>query len=98
MKITILKEKLKSGIDIVEKITQKSLTLPVLNNVLLKGEKTFISLTATNLEVGLRWWSLAKIEKEGEILIPAHLFSTFIGFLPDGPLELETNGLFLVWQ
>ncbi|MDI6602495.1 MAG: DNA polymerase III subunit beta [Patescibacteria group bacterium] len=95
MKITILKEKLKEGINIVERITQKSLTLPILNNVLLKGEKTFISLTTTNLEIGLRWWSLAKIEKEGEIAIPAHLFATLIGFLPNGPIELETDGLFL---
>jgi len=95
MKITILKEKLKEGINIVERITQKSLTLPILNNVLLKGEKTFISFTTTNLEIGLRWWSLAKIEKEGEIIVPTRLFSTLIGFLPNGPLELETDGLFL---
>jgi len=95
MKITILKEKLKEGVNVVERIAQKSLTLPVLNNVLLKGEKTFISLTTTNLEIGLRWWSLAKIEKEGEILIPVRLLSTLIGFLPNRPLELETDGLFL---
>lgn len=94
MKIIILKEKLKEGVNIIERVAQKSLTLPVLNNILLKGEKTFISLTATNLEIGLRWWALAKIEKEGEILIPARLFSTLVGFLPDGPLEIETEGLF----
>jgi len=95
MKLTILKEKLKEGINIVERIAQKSLTLPILNNVLLKGEKTFISLITTNLEIGLHWWSLAKIEKEGEIIVPTRLFSTLIGFLPNGPLELKTDGLFL---
>lgn len=95
MKITILKEKLKEGINIVERITQKSLTLPILNNISIKGEKNFLSLTTTNLEIGLRWWSLVKIEEEGEIVIPAHLFSTLIGFLPDGPLELKTDNLFL---
>ncbi|PIZ89408.1 MAG: DNA polymerase III subunit beta, partial [Candidatus Nealsonbacteria bacterium CG_4_10_14_0_2_um_filter_37_10] len=94
MKLTILKEKLKEGINIVERIAQKSLTLPILNNVLLKGEKTFISLITTNLEIGLHWWSLAKIEKEGEIIVPTRLFSTLIGFLPNGPLELKTDGLF----
>ena len=95
MKITILKEKLKEGINIVERIAQKSLTLPVLNNVLIKGEKTFLSLTTTNLEIGLRWWSLAKINEKGEILVPARLFSSLVSFLPEGPLELETEGLFL---
>lgn len=95
MEITILKEKLKEGIGIVERIAQKSLTLPVLNNILLKSEKTFISLCSTNLEIGLRWWSLAKIEKEGEILIPARLFSTFVNLLPEGAVELKKDGLFL---
>lgn len=95
MKIIILKEKLKKGIQTVEKTAQKSFTLPILNNVCLKGEKTFLSLTTTNLEIGNRWWTLAKIEKEGEILIPTSLFSNLISLLPDGPLELETEGLFL---
>ena len=95
MKITILKEKLKEGVSLVERIAQKTLTLPILSNILIKGEKNFVSLTTTNLEVGIRWWTLAKIEKEGEILIPARLFSAFISFLPEGPLELETEGLFL---
>ena len=95
MKLTILKEKLKEGVSIVERIAQKSLSLPILNNILIKGEKTFLSLTTTNLEIGLRWWSLAKIEKEGEILVPARLFSSLVDLLPDGPVELETDNLFL---
>jgi DNA polymerase-3 subunit beta len=52
-------------------------------------------LTATNLEIGIRWWALAKNEKEGETVIPARLLLSFVNFLPDGPLELETEGLFL---
>ena len=95
MKIIILKEKLKEGTSVVERIAQKSLSLPILNNVLIKGEKNLISLTTTNLEIGIRWWALAKSEKEGEIVIPARLFSGFINFLPDGPLEIETEGSFL---
>ena len=95
MKIIILKEKLKEGINIVERIAQKSLSLPILSNVLIKGEKNLLSLMTTNLEVGIRWWALAKHEKEGEIVVPARLLSSFISFLPDGPLELETEGSFL---
>ncbi len=95
MKIIILKEKLKEGISTVERIAQKSLSLPILNNILIKGEKNLLSLTTTNLEIGIRWWALAKNEKEGEIVVPARLLSNFISFLPDGPLELKTEGLFL---
>jgi len=95
VKTIILKEKLKEGIGIVERLAQKSLSLPILNNILIKGEKNLLSLTATNLEIGIKWWALAKNDKEGEIVIPARLFSGFINFLPDGPLELKTEGLFL---
>jgi len=95
MKTVILKEKLKEGVGIVERIAQKSLSLPILNNILIKGEKNLLSLTTTNLEIGIKWWALAKNEKEGEIVIPSRLFASFINFLPDGPLELKTEGLFL---
>ena len=35
MKIEILKENLKNGLNIVEKIVGKNLSLPILNNVLI---------------------------------------------------------------
>jgi len=95
MKLTILKEKLNRGIRTVERIAQKSLTLPILNNILIKGEKNFISLTTTNLEIGIRWWGLAKVEKEGEIIVPARLLSNLIELLPENSLELEKEELFL---
>jgi DNA polymerase-3 subunit beta len=95
MKILILKENLKEGLSIVERVAQKSLSLPVLNNILIKGEKNLVSLTATNLEIGIRWWALAKNEKQGEIAVPARLLLNFISLLPNGPLELETEGLSL---
>ena len=91
MKLLILKEKLKEGLDIVNKATTKSLSLPILENILLKTEKNFISLITTDLEIAITWWSLAKIEKEGVNVIPAHLFSSFINFLPNKTISLESK-------
>jgi len=65
MKITILKDKLKEGVNIIEKISAKSISLPILNNVLFSVEKNFLNLTATDLEMGIKWWALVKTEKEG---------------------------------
>jgi len=90
MKVTLLQEKLKEGLLAMERICSKSFSLPMLNNVLLKAEKNFLCLEATNLEIGLRWWILAKIEKEGKIALPCGLFSNFISLLPNKKLELET--------
>jgi DNA polymerase III subunit beta len=89
MKLTIIFEKLKEGIKTVERMAQKSLSLPVLQNVYLKVEKNFLCLAATNLEVGIKYWSLVKMEKEGEILVPARVFSQLTDFLPQGAVTLE---------
>ncbi len=98
MKITILQEKLKQGLSIIERISGKSLTLPILNNVLISAEKNFLNLSSTDLEIGINWWVLAKIEKEGKTTIPAKVFSDFVGLLPNEKVEIESknNNLFIV--
>ena len=88
MKLTILQEKLKEGVGIVEKVSVKSLSLPILNNILLKGEKNFLNLITTDLEIGIKWWTLTKIEKEGAITVPARIFSNLINFLPNKQITL----------
>ncbi len=93
MKITILKDKLKEGVNIVEKIATKSTSLPVLNNILISAEKNFLNLSATDLEVGVRWWALVKTEKEGIIAIPSKILSSFINFLPNKSVSLELKNL-----
>ena len=95
MKINILKEKLKEGVNIVARISQKSLTLPILQNTLLETEKNFLKLSATNLESGIIWWGLSKIEKEGKICIPTKFFSNLLNFLPNKPVNLKTDKLVL---
>jgi len=95
MKITILKEKLKEGMNAVEKISQKTFALPILQNTFFQIEKNFLKLTATNLESGTTWWNLVKVEKEGQICIPTRFFSGFINSLPNKPINLEVKDLVL---
>ncbi len=95
MKLLVLQEKLKEGLKIVSRASFKSLSLPILNNILLRTEKNFLELAATDLEVGIKWWSLAKIEKEGEIIVPTQVFSNFISFLPNKKVKLEVDKLTL---
>jgi len=89
MKIIILQEKLKKGLNIVERIAGKSLTFSILNNILLSSEKSFLNLSATDLELGIKWWILSKTEKEDKIVIPAKTLTSFIGFLPNQKITLE---------
>lgn len=91
MKFIILKEKFKKGLNIIEKISSQSLTLPILNNVLISVEKNLLNLTTTNLEIGINYWTLIKTEKEGKITVPAKFLSSFINFLPEKKITLETK-------
>lgn len=97
MKLIILQEKLKKGLQKLGKVTGKSVTLPILNTTLLKAEKNFLQLQGTDLEIGLKWWSLAKVEKEGQIAIPITPLLNFISFLPNKPtiLEKQKNSLII---
>jgi len=96
MKLLIPQEKLKQGLNIVEKISSKSLTLPILNNILIGTEKNFLNLAATDLEIGINWWVLSKIEKEGKIVVPSRLLFSFINLLPSKNVNLEIKGSNLI--
>ena len=97
MKLSILRENFLTGLNIVNRVTSKSITLPILNNILLSAEKNFLRLSATDLELGIRYWVLSKIEKEGNITIPAKFLIGLISFIPDKKINLEVknNTLYL---
>ncbi len=92
MKIEVLKENFRNGLNIVEKITGKNLSLPILNNILISGENNLLNLNSTDLETAIRLWILAKVTKNGKIIIPAKLISNFISSLTDEKLLLEVKG------
>ncbi len=92
MKIEILKENLKAGLDVVEKVVLKNLSLPILNNVLISTEDSFLNLVSTNLETTIKFWVLVKIIKEGKVVIPVKIFSSFISSLPNEKIIIEARG------
>jgi len=98
MKLKVTQENLNKALSLVARIADSHSTLPVLANVLLKAEKNRLSVSATNLEIGITHFVGAKIEEEGLITIPANLFSSYIASLPSSvvSLELEDNKLKIV--
>lgn len=96
MKTVILQEKLKQGLQLVDRISSKSLTYPLLSTTLIKTQKNFLNLTSTDLELGISWWSLAKIEKEGKLAVPTTLFLDFLNFLPNKPTTISIKNTQLI--
>lgn len=96
MEIIILQENINKGINIVQNIIGKNLTLPILNNILLTVENKRLKLTATDLEMAIDYWTSCKINKEGKVTIPAKLFSDFINNLPNKKIDIKLKNNNLV--
>lgn len=91
MKASCLQENLNKGLGIVTRFVSSRAQIPVLGSVLLKTEKGRLCLAATNLETGINFWIGAKIEKEGEVTIPARPLLEFVSSLPAEKLDLELS-------
>lgn len=92
MKIEILKENLKSGLSVVERVIGKNISLPILDNVLISAEDTFLSLVSTDLETAIKLWKLTKIIKKGSVVVPAKFLSSLVASLPNEKITIEAKG------
>ncbi|MGA2418409.1 MAG: DNA polymerase III subunit beta [Candidatus Staskawiczbacteria bacterium] len=97
MKVEILKENFKNGLNVVEKIVGKNLSLPILDNVLISTEDSFLCLSSTDLETAIKLWILTKIIKKGKVVVPAKFLSSFVSLLPNEKIILEEKkqGLYI---
>ncbi len=98
MKLKCLVHYLKDALNLTEKISGKNFSLPILNSILISSKKREFKISATNLEIGLELKIPAKIEKEGEIVIPSKLLYGFISNMPSNEnilLEEKGNNLII---
>ena len=68
---TIAKNIFLEGLNSPQNITNKKGTMAILSNVLIQAESNGLILTGTDLEVGLRLFVPAEVEKGGSITLPA---------------------------
>ena len=66
MEFKIDKDEFVKGLHRTQSIVEKKGTMPILLNVLLEAQKESISVTATDLEVGIQGLHTAEIIKEGK--------------------------------
>lgn len=97
MNLSIKKHLLLKSIQAVERNIGRNLTLPVLNNILIKTQKNILNFTSTDLELAVSVSVPAKIEKEGNIAIPPKVISSFLNNIPEGNINIEVkdNNLFI---
>jgi len=95
MKITCTQENLNQGLGFVSHIASKNTSLPILSNVLIKAEKGSLSLTTTNLEMGINCLVRGKIDKDGSYTVSSKLFNDYVSLLPNQKIEIELKDDFL---
>ncbi|HEY4831980.1 MAG TPA: DNA polymerase III subunit beta [Waddliaceae bacterium] len=71
-------------------VSQKS-TMPILSNFLIQASNGELAITATDLAVGVRCFTQAKILEEGATTVPAKTFSSLIRELTALNVEIRTN-------
>ncbi|MDE2482277.1 MAG: DNA polymerase III subunit beta [bacterium] len=88
MKFTCNTKDIAAAVGAASKVVNAHTTVPILSNVLLQAEDGKISVRATDLELTLEHAFPAEIGESGSVTVPAKLFSSYLGNLPAGLLEL----------
>jgi DNA polymerase III subunit beta len=89
LKFDTTKEILMKGIQDVQNAINPKTTLPILSNILIETGKESISLTATDLDIGIVSTIPVKPGAEGAITIPAKKFFDIIKELPEGAISIS---------
>jgi DNA polymerase III subunit beta len=98
MELTIQKQDLLDGLQVVQGIVEKKSSMPILSNVLIETENEGIRIVATDLQVGMQLKCPAKIIESGGTSILARKFYEIIREFPDEEVYLklkENNRLFI---
>ena len=98
MKLICQKNYIKEAVFLCEKIASKNLNLPILNNILIISKNKKLKLISTNLEIGIEVEVPSKIEKEGEIAVPANIISNFLSNITQDEkitFEVQNNNLLI---
>lgn len=65
--------------------------MPILSNVLIQAEDGQLSLTTTNLDLGIRCRIQADVEKAGGITLPVRKLATIVKALPNSDVEVDAS-------
>ena len=91
MRFDTTKDVLIKGIQDVQNAINPKTTLPILANILIETTKDNVSLTATDLDIGITSNIQVKPGTEGAITVPAKKFFDIIKELPDGDVVVSVK-------
>ena len=91
MKFKINRDHFANGLAQVLNVVGSKATMPILSNVLIEAEKDQISLTTTNLDLGIRCKIKADVKETGAITLPVKRLAGIVRELPNVDVSLDAS-------
>ncbi|WP_309385071.1 DNA polymerase III subunit beta [Cerasicoccus frondis] len=91
MKFKIHRDHFATGLQQVLNVVGSRATMPILSNVLIQAEGNQLSLTTTNLDLGIRCRIKAEVEQPGGITLPVRKLATIVRALPNSEVEVDAS-------
>src|ERR1700693_3693679 len=93
MKITVERSELLKSLGHVHRVVERRNTIRILANVLLRADRSKLSLKATDLDLEVTDSIAAEVGPGGSTTVPAHMFYEIVRKLPEGAqIVLEASG------
>ena len=89
MEFTVNRSDLVRELGLSQGVVEKKSTIPILSNILLEADGERLTLTATDLELGIRCGCPAKVKKAGSGTIPAKKLMDYVRLLPEGEVNIK---------
>jgi len=89
MEFTVSKSDLVRELSLSQGVVEKKTTIPILSNVLIEAAEDRVTLTATDLELGIRCSCPARVKKEGSGTVPARKLLEYVRLLPEGDVHMK---------
>ena len=89
MEFTATRSDLVRELSLSQGVVEKRTTIPILSNVLLEASGDRITLTATDLELGIRCSCPGRVKKEGVGTVPARKLLDYVRLLPEGDVTMK---------
>ena len=92
MKIKVTQDKLSKALNNVSRVAIGKVTLPILNNVLIRVDNKKVSLITTNLDMAVRDFLPVSSSEDGVVTVPAKLLAEFVSNLPKNEIiEIDSK-------
>lgn len=89
MEFSIQQLQLLTELNLAQGVVEKKTTIPILSNLLLEVLESRLSISATDLELGVRCACPARVNKEGAGTVPAKRLLEIVRSLPDSEIKFE---------